>query len=349
MNKVSTLVSYTGGIDVLVNGKGKTIECGERNIKTPGRKVVDEARAKAEKELEFIEKNNINVHFYLDDQYPKRLKQCIDAPVVLYGKGNYELNLPRTLSIVGTRNATDYGTEFCEKLLNFLKPYEVLIVSGMAYGIDICAHKAAVNNNLPTVGVLAHGLDRLYPNLHQKIANKMVDNGGGLLTEYPSETIPDKERFPARNRIVAGMSDATLVIESGAKGGSLITADLAFSYNRDVMALPGDVGRTYSKGCNKIIQQQKAAMIIEPEDLVKYMSWDIELEKSKEVQRSLFVELTPEQTIITDIIASEKEISIDELMIKSETPMSQLATILLTLEMEGVIIQKPGKRFQLLK
>lgn len=344
MGKIASLISYTGGTDEIFKGRPKLIPCGTRSIRLPSQKMLDAARKEAEEELIFVEEHQINTHFFLDDEYPKRLKNCPDAPVVLFGKGNYDLNPEKVISIVGTRNATEYGLQFCESLIESLAAMNVLVVSGMAYGIDICAHKESVAYDTPTVGVLAHGLDRLYPSLHEKIAYKMLQNGG-LVTEYGSNTNPDKERFPARNRIVAGMCDATIVIESGFKGGSLITADLAFNYNRDVLALPGNVNQPYSKGCNRLIKEQKAAMLTGVEDLVQIMGWDLDRNKKKEVQKALFLDLKPEEKDIVKCIEDQPEITIDELMIQLEKPMSKLSADLLSLEMSGVITQKPGKKF----
>lgn len=348
MGKIAPLISYTGSVEAILDADGGPVKCGEKLIQLPTQKEVCEAKILAEQELEYIEQNDINMHFYLDDDYPKRLKNCPDAPILLFGRGNYDLNPEKVISVVGTRNATDYGKFFCDELIHAIQAHDVLIVSGMAYGIDICAHIASVEHNLPTVGVLAHGVDRLYPEVHQKIANKMLQQNGGLVTEFPVNTNPDREKFPSRNRIVAGMADATIVLESGQKGGSLITADLAFHYNRDVMALPGDVKRDYSIGCNQLIRNQKASMLTCPEDLIRLMDWDIEKQGKKNIQRTMFVDLNEEQKKIFEIIQDNKAISIDELMISSEQPMSKLSPILLDLEMNGVITQMPGKRFQVI-
>ena len=244
------LIAYCGSSEQVFCEKKSVLE------KIPGigginaSKIIShktEALAIAEEELVFIKKNNIKPLFYLNDNYPKRLLHCEDGPVLLYSKGDVEYNNPKVVSIVGTRKATDYGKEFCDKIVEELASHNPLIVSGLAYGIDVCSHKAALKNNIPTVGVLAHGLDRLYPSQHSSIANKMLENGG-LLSDYKSRTNPDRENFPKRNRIVAGLSDLTIVIESSKKGGSLITAYLANDYNRDVFALPGRLNDSQSEG-----------------------------------------------------------------------------------------------------
>ena len=257
------LIAYTGSVSQIFNDKKSTLE------KIPGigafnaQNIIqnkDFALNLAQHELSFIEKHNINALTYLEDNFPKRLIQCEDGPLVIFSNGEFNFNSQKVISIVGTRNATDYGKEFCENLIFDLMPHKPLIVSGLAFGVDICAHKSAIKNNLPTIGVLAHGLDRIYPAIHTSTAKQMLENGG-LVTEFRSGTNPDRENFPKRNRIIAGLSDLTIVIESSKKGGSLITADLANSYNRDVFALPGRINDTQSEGCNALIKQNKAHLI----------------------------------------------------------------------------------------
>ncbi|RYG08220.1 MAG: DNA-protecting protein DprA, partial [Chitinophagaceae bacterium] len=229
----------------------------------------------AEKEIEFLEKHQIKLLFYTDEGYPKRLKNCYDAPILLYYKGTSDLNHPRVISIVGTRNATSYGKTLCKQLTEMLKPYDVLIVSGLAHGIDAAAHKECVQAEVPTVGVLGHGLDRIYPAVHRELAAKMIKNGG-LLTEFLPGSNPDRENFPKRNRIIAGMADVTVVIEASIKGGALITAEIANSYNRDVYAFPGRVSDEFSEGCNFLIKTNRAGLINHPKDLIYYLGWDDE-------------------------------------------------------------------------
>jgi DNA processing protein len=285
--------------------------------------------------------------FYTDKDYPARLKNCDDAPVLIFFKGKCELNNFRMISIVGTRNATDYGKQITEQLVNDFAKYNVSIVSGLAYGIDITAHKAAIKNGLSTVAVLAHGLDRIYPAIHKPIAEKMLHNGG-LLTEFISETNPDRENFPSRNRIVAGMTDAVIVIESSIKGGALITAELANGYNRDVFAIPGKVGDEYSQGCNEFIRLNKAALIESADQVAEMMQWQLETEKKNEPkQLKIFHELKPEEKILVNVLQEKGRLDIDALTQHSNMPMSKVSSTLLNLEFAGVLKALPGKMFEL--
>lgn len=303
------------------------------------------ALSRAEKELEFAMKHNIEVLFYLDESYPKRLKHCNDNPIVLYFKGKANLNSEKMISIVGTRNATEYGKKITQHLVEDLREHQATIVSGLAYGIDIYAHKAALQQGLPTVAVLAHGLDRIYPPAHKVTAERMLEHGG-ILTEFMSETNPDRENFPKRNRIVAGMSDAVVVIEAALSGGALITADIANTYNRDVFAVPGKLGDVYSEGCNRLIKTNKAALIESAKDIAYLLNWNREA-ASVQVQRKLFVELNPEEEIVVEVMKQKGNIAIDDLTLLSEFPMSKVAGILLNLEFNGVVKSLPGKVYQL--
>lgn len=303
------------------------------------------ALLKAETEVAFVAQNNITPLFYLDSAYPKRLLHCEDGPVLLYAKGGADYNAQRVISVVGTRKATEYGKDFCEQLLADLAIHQPLIVSGLAYGIDVCAHKAAIKNNLPTVGVLAHGLDRLYPAQNKNVALQMLDNGA-LLSDYKSGSNPDRENFPKRNRIVAGMADLTIVIESSKKGGSLITAHLANDYNRDVFALPGRLGDSQSEGCNNLIKSHKAALIQSAKDIEYVMGWERK-KKAINTQTQLFVTLTPEQKILTNLLSAQDKIGIDELSLLAKMPMSQTTSLLLGLEFEGIIKSLPGKMYKM--
>lgn len=307
---------------------------------------ITSALLRAEEELRFIEKNEINVIFYTDKAYPKRLKNCADGPVLLYAKGNPELNPQHVISIVRTRNATEYGKQLCRQLVEELQQYNALIVSGLALGIDVCAHKESLKQNLPTVGVLGHGLDRIYPSQNRSTAEKMLENGG-LLTEFPSGTIPDRENFPQRNRIVAGLSDATIVIEASVKGGALITAEIANSYNRDVFAFPGRIDDEYSEGCNFLIRNNKAALLTCAADLAYSLGWErADDTQSPKEQLTLFMDLSEEERTIFDIIHEHKlPLAIDDLTIKTNMPMSQLAMNLLNMEMQGFIRSLPGKTY----
>jgi len=299
----------------------------------------------AAEQLRFIEKHKIEVLFYTSDRYPRRLKECYDAPVLLYYKGNADLNHPRIVSVVGTRNATTYGQALCQQLAETLQPYNVLVVSGLAYGIDVAAHRESLAFDIPTVGVLGHGLDRMYPLLHKQIANQMLKNGG-LLTEFPLQTNPDKENFPKRNRIIAGMADVTVVVEAAMKGGALITAEIANSYDRDVFAFPGKVSDEYSKGCNFLIKTNRAGLISDPKDLVYFMGWDDVLPVSPARQTELPLNLSAEESNIMTLLM-QAPLRIDELGIKAEIQQSKLAMHLLNLELKGSIISLPGKIYQL--
>ena len=299
----------------------------------------------AEQQLKFIEKHAVQVLFYTDGTYPHRLRHCADAPVLLYYKGNADLNHNRILSIVGTRKATEYGRQLCRQLCEVLASYDVLVISGLAYGIDVAAHKESIAQRIPTVGVLAHGLDRIYPPPHQPIAAQMLLNGG-LLTEFPLNTIPEKGNFPQRNRIIAGLSDATIVVEAAVKGGALITADIANSYDRDVYTYPGRANDPSSQGCNFLIRTNRAGLISNAKELVVCMGWD-DLKKntgSDQLQMPLGL-AAEEQRIVT--ILRNSSCQIDQLAIRTEIPQNQLAMHLLNLEMQGILCSLPGKVYQL--
>ena len=303
--------------------------------------LATNALPEAEKQLEILRKHQIQVLFYTDEGYPRRLRNCYDAPVLLYYKGTADLNHPRIISVVGTRMATPYGLMLCRQLADTLQHYNVVLVSGLAYGIDVAAHRQSLQYNIPTVGVLGHGLDRLYPSQHRQTANDMLKNGG-LLTEFPLYTNADKENFPRRNRIIAGLADATIVVEGAAKGGALITAEIAGSYHRDVFAFPGRITDEYSKGCNFLIKTNRAALISHPKDLAYYMGWETASKKEAPVQAELPVGLpVAEQTILSLLRLSP--LRIDELSIKAAIVQSKLAILLLNLEMKGLIVSLPGK------
>ena len=301
--------------------------------------------ARAEEELKFMEKNGITALYYQDDAYPRRLKHCYDAPVVLYHLGNTNFNNPRVVGVVGTRHATDYGGTLCEKLVQELAPYDVLLVSGLAIGIDSIAHRAALGAGLQTLGALGHGLDRIYPLQNRGMAKKMLAQGG-LLTEFISGTNPDRENFPARNRVVAGLSDCVVVVESAAEGGSLITAEYAVNYNRDVFAFPGRVGDERSAGCNALIRSNKAALIESAEDLVRMMGWE-DAEKKPAPQPALPVHLEPEEERVVDSMRDQGNVYIDEICSVSGLTMSKVAAVLLKLEFSGVVKALPGKMYRL--
>ncbi len=301
----------------------------------------------AQKEIKFLEKNGIKTYFLLDNDYPERLKHCEDSPVILYFKGNADLNKQKIISIVGTRNATQYGKDHCNELIKNLysNGHNPLIISGLAYGIDVCAHKAALKNNLSTVAVLGHGLQMMYPASHRQAASDIIKRGG-LLTEFSSKSKLDPANFVKRNRIIAGIADATIVVESGAKGGSLITADIANSYNRDVFAFPGRVKDKQSTGCNRLIKTNRAALIENINDLEYILGWEKE-SKKEAVQKQLFIELTVDEKTIIDVLKTEENLSVDIICLKSNFPMSKVSSILLKLEFSGLVKSLPGKIYKL--
>jgi DNA processing protein len=342
------LVAYTGSVESVFGEPLKSLQ------KIPGIGEINAKRIKdkdlfvrAEKELRFIEKNNIDLLFYTDSDFPRRLKTCVDSPILIYSKGNMNLNEQRIVSIVGTRNATPYGKQVCEELIqNFaLRNYKILVVSGLAYGIDIQAHKSALKYNVPTVGVVGHGLDNMYPSLHIETARKMQENGG-ILTDFPSGTKIDPSNFVRRNRIIAGLADATIVIESAIKGGALITAEIASSYNRDVFAFPGRSGDNYSKGCNQLIRNSGANLIEGIEDLEFFMGWE-QTQKSKVVQQGLFVELNEDEEKVVALLRENGELFIDQISSEIAMPVSRISSLLLNLEFKNVLVALPGKMYKL--
>lgn len=299
---------------------------------------------KASKELDFIKSNDIKVSFYQDENYPERLKHCFDSPVLIFSAGNMNLKNKRIISIVGTRQITSYGMDFCKKLIEDLAPLDPVIVSGFAYGVDIVAHQIAMENNLQTIGVLAHGLNQIYPKTHKKYVAKMEENGG-FITEFWSSSNPDKENFVRRNRIVAGMTEATIVIESADKGGSLITANLANDYNRDVFAVPGRVTDKYSQGCNNLIKTQKANVLSSAADLIYILNWDIG-KKVKSIQKSLFVDLEPDEQKVYDFLIKNGKELLDIIALRCDFPIFKISGVLLNMELKGVIRPLPGKLFE---
>ncbi len=299
----------------------------------------------ASKELDFVIKNGVQV-IYQNHNYPSRLSNCSDAPLLLYYKGNASLDAAKIVAIVGTRKNTDYGHKICEDLVEGLQSLDnLLVVSGLALGIDAIAHKKCVQLGIPTVGVLGHGVDRIYPHNHKSLADQMMERGG-ILAEFPSETLPDRNNFPMRNRIVAGMSDVTVVVESHVSGGALITAHMASGYNREVAAFPGRVNDTRSAGCNELIRANIAAMITKAEDLVELMNWKKE-GRPKAVQKQLFLNLTTDEQKIVDMLTTKDSVHSDELFHLTGLPSSQLAATLLQLEMQGIIKTLPGKHYRM--
>ncbi len=302
---------------------------------------------KAEEEIAFIEKYKIQPLFITDKNYPQRLLNCYDSPTMLFYKGDADLNVSKIISIVGTRSNTNYAKQIVEKLITELASQNILIISGMALGVDALAHKNAIKNELSTIGVLAHGLDQIYPSTHANLAKEMLKNNGGLLTEFQSKTKPDKHNFPIRNRIVAGISDATIVIETDIKGGSLITAELANGYNRDVFAVPGKLTDKKSSGCNYLIRNNKAILFTEAKELLAVMGWEEKTKAKTKKQKTLFVEFSKEEKIIVDLLQEQELVSIDELKLKSNLSNSIFATAMLNLELQGIVNSLPGKIYTL--
>ncbi|PLW91844.1 MAG: DNA-protecting protein DprA [Marinilabiliales bacterium] len=302
----------------------------------------DKALALAEKELEYVEKENIKtVHFY-EQNYPERLKHCIDAPLYLFYKGDFKLNAKHVISVVGTRSSTVYGRNMCSKLIKNLKLSDLQIVSGMAYGIDTAAHQAAVEESIPTIAVLGHGFNHLYPPENKALSEKIIQNGA-LLTEFLSFEKPDREHFPIRNRIIAGLSDATIVVEARSKGGALITAEIANSYNRDVFSVPGKVGDRNSKGCNWLIRTNRAMLLESAEQFKYYMNWESEEKPQKQTVMNMV--LDPKTQEVFDFLKDNNECDIDKICRTLNLSMNNAATILLDLEFQGLINSLPGKRY----
>lgn len=303
---------------------------------------------KAEQELIFAEKHDIDIIFYKDANYPNRLKDCFDPPTLLFSKGNMQLNAKKTVAIVGTRNNSSYGKKITEELVESLKSInDVLVVSGLAFGIDAIAHNASLAQDIPTVGVLGHGLGSIYPYQHKSLAEEMMENGG-ILSELFHDTAPDRYNFPKRNRIVAGMTDVTIVIETGKKGGSIITANLANDYNKDVFAVPGRTTDEKSEGCNWLIAQKRAELFCSPKEFLQFMNWDGEKSSKKAKQRLLFQDFDENESVLVKILEEKEAINIDELAEISELSQGRIASVLLNLELKGVIESLPGKRYSLL-
>lgn len=344
---VRKLVSYLGGVESVFKEKPSAFK------KVPGvnQSVLttlnrDEILKKAEKELIHIDKQAYKWMFYLDSEYPFRLKECDDAPVVLHYKGENLFNTQKIVSIVGTRNSTEIGAQNCEKFVHDLVEMfpEVLIVSGFAYGVDICAHKAALKEGAKTLAVLGTNLDVVYPALHKKYVNQ-IQSQGGFVSEFYSGNKTDPGNFVSRNRIIAGLADATLVVESKNKGGALLTADMANSYNRDVFAFPGRVGDEFSAGCNNLIKHNKAALIESAQDFISYLQWDVDV-KSKAVQQVLFQDLTSCEMAVVEVLKTFQTVELDQLSKKLKLPVSKVSATLLTLEFKGLVKALPGKTFQ---
>ncbi len=301
----------------------------------------------AEKEVEFIIKNNIKTHYFLDDAYPNRLKFCIDSPILLFQKGVTTFENRKIISIVGTRNMTSYGRDCCEQIIKDLAVYNPIIVSGFAYGVDICAHKTALQNGLETVAILAHGFSTMYPKVHRKYEKELLEKGS-FLTEFWHHEEPLREHFLKRNRIIAGISEATIVIESADKGGSLVTADIADSYNRDVFAVPGRITDKYSQGCNRLIQQNKAVMLTSAQVLIAELNWETIPRKSIAIQPKLFEQLLPDEELIVSFLQNNGKQQFDLIAINTKLTIQQTASLLFNLEMKAIVKPLPGKMFEVI-
>jgi DNA processing protein len=347
------LIAYIGSVEGIFKEKRQNL------AKIPGigevlsKEIVSHSLIeRAEKEIEFISKNQIKAIFFTEKDYPYRLKECPDSPILLYCKGNTNFNEGKFVGIVGTRSATQTGKENCTKLVSDLAAMvpQLTIVSGLAYGIDIYSHKAAVENHLPTIGVLGHGLDWIYPAAHRSTAIKMLAHGA-LLTEFISETNPDKPNFVKRNRIIAGLCDALVVVESGIKGGALITAELANDYNRDVFAFPGRVDDIWSKGCNSLIKSNKAFLMETAEDLLQIMNWE-KLDSGSEIapQVSMYFDLAEEEKeILFQLRQHADGLQVNELAIQMSKPFSKISSLLLQMEFKGLVKCLPGNIYRIIK
>lgn len=341
------LINHCGSAEAVLSATRKQLLAidgvGEVAFKNLQDKEVFKA---AEAEMEFIEREGIRPLFYKEEDYPEKLKHCIDAPVLLFSSGNINLQDRKIISIVGTRQITSYGTDFCRKLIEDLAPLNPVIISGFAYGVDITAHQAAMDNNLQTIGVLAHGLNQIYPKVHKKYMVKVEENGG-FMTEFWSTSDPDRENFLKRNRIIAGMSEATIVIESADRGGSLATANLANDYNREVFAVPGRVTDKYSQGCNNLIKSQRANLLTSAADLIYMLNWDIEdKKKQKPVQKQLFISLEADEQVVYDYLQKNGKALMDVIAMDCNLPVFKISSLLLNMELKGVIRPLPGKLFE---
>ncbi|GIV33059.1 MAG: DNA processing protein DprA [Chitinophagales bacterium] len=342
------LISWCGGVEEVFRSRKARLE----KIPGIGRKTAEQIASanvlsRAEEEIRFIEKNHIRPLFFQDEDYPARLKECYDSPLLLYYKGNADLNAPKTVALVGTRNATDYGKAVCEKIIEALAPLQVLVISGLAYGIDITAHKASLSHGLKTVGVLGHGMRTIYPSVHRSVAQKMLTQGG-LLTEFLSDEKPNRENFPTRNRIIAGLADALIVVETRKKGGAIITAEVANTYNREVFAVPGNIDAPFSEGCNFLIRTNKAALLDDMSELIRSMQWSAADTMARPaLQAELFSDLNPHEQQLVNLLKEKQPLRIDELSARLQQPSGTIASSLLALELKGIIKSLPGKRYQL--
>jgi len=344
---IKQLISYCGSASaVFKSPKSKLLKIPGIGPSTADLITKQKPYKEAEEELSKADKEGVQILLYSDSNYPKNLKHINDSPALLYFKGTADLNTRKIVSIVGTRKATPYGKELTEELIKNLKKHNALIVSGLAYGIDIVAHKAALANGLDTIGIMASGINVVYPSIHKEAANKMLDQGG-LLTEHSYDVKPDPHKFPARNRIIAGMAHATVIVEAAKKGGALITAEVANGYNRDVFAFPGNIGQTYSEGCNNLIRSNKAHLLTSIEDIEYVMNWEA-TDQEDDDKLDLDALDKEELNIVRHLSDHKQGVLIDNLSWQTQVPVNQLASILLNLEFKGFVNSLPGKRFKLI-
>jgi len=343
------LVNHFGDASSIFKAKKSALEKieGVGEVRAKSIKEFDDFHL-AEQEIKFIEKYKIKTLFLTDADYPKRLLNCYDSPTLLFYKGTADLNASKVISIVGTRSNTDYGKQFTENLVKDLSEQNIIIISGLAHGIDAIAHKSAIKNSLPTVGVVGHGLDKVYPSENTGLAKDMIKAGGGILSEFFSGTKPDKHNFPLRNRIVAGLSDATVVVETNIKGGSMITAKLADAYNRDVFAVPGRSIDKASSGCNHLIKYNKAILLTDTDELLDILGWREKKKEKVKQQKELFIELSAEEKQIVQLLQEKEMVHIDEINLQSGLTSSAAAAAILNLELQNVIASLPGKMYKLL-
>jgi len=344
-----SLIAYTGSAEQVFREKENAL----RQIPGVGtilaKNIINsEVMSRAGREVEFLLKNNVKAFFYLDDDYPQRLLGCPDAPIILYIKGDPFLNCSKVISIVGTRHATEYGRKITDQFISVLaeRGYKIIVVSGLAYGIDIHAHKSAIRAGIPTVAVMGHGLETVYPSMHTAIAKEMIENKGGLVSDFLSNSPIERTNFLRRNRIIAGLSDLTIVVESAKKGGALVTADIANSYNRDVFAFPGKVGDPYSEGCHFLIKSNRAVLIESVADMEYMMNWSAAKSQPDAIQPCLFYDFNPDEKLIVDLLRNEGETAIDLICIKTTLPMNKVSPLLLNLEFAGIVKGLPGKVFK---
>lgn len=343
ITNIKKLVQYYGSASAIFAENSRHSPLGNR---VPVPKITREALAAAEQELRHIEQNGIRVCFYTDDDFPKRLRACSDSPYLFFYKGEPAFNEQKMVAIVGTRNISLYGKDITHKIISELAEHNVCIVSGLARGVDAVAHEQALDSNLKTVAVMGCGLHTIYPDTNERLAHRILHQGGTLISEFPFFTKPDRQNFPQRNRIIAGLTDVTLVMETAAKGGSVITAHIAHSYNRDVMAVPGDIFSSTSEGCHDLIRKNIAAIATSGADVAGLMGWD--LQPKQPVQRKLFVELSDNEQVVVDFIAQQSTPMIDDFVAAlPQFPPSKLASLLLQLELKGVIECLPGKMYRL--